>query len=69
MTELYTAADIGRRYRIAERTVRAWVARGLLPSPQKLGPHMQSRVRWTAEDVATLDANLAALAAPQREAA
>jgi DNA-binding transcriptional MerR regulator len=69
MAEFYTAADIGRLYRVTDRTVRAWVSRGLLPRPRKLGPFTQSRVRWTQKDLATLDSNLAALAGAQREAA
>lgn len=69
MPQLHTAADIGSRYRVVDRTVRSWVARGLLPPPRKLGPHIQSPARWTDEDLAVLDANLAALAATPRNAA
>lgn len=69
MNELYSKADIARAKKVSERTVDRWVVQGLLPPPIKLGPRVQSRVRWTQENVATLDANLAALAAAQRKAA
>lgn len=64
----FAPADLERRYRVTDRTLRAWVKRGWLPRPRKLGPFVQSRVRWTAEDLKVLDARLAAAAAQQKAA-
>ena len=68
MTRPHTKAAIATRYGVTPRTVENWWKRGLLPAPLKLGNAAQSRVRWTDEDLETLDRNLAALSA-QRQAA
>jgi DNA-binding transcriptional MerR regulator len=56
----HTKADIAAARRVSIRTVDYWVARGLLPKPRKWGTTLQARVRWTDEDLAVLDHNLAA---------
>ncbi|HEY0464194.1 MAG TPA: hypothetical protein VGC79_08300 [Polyangiaceae bacterium] len=43
---------------VSTRTVDNWVERGLLDRPLKLGTRPQSRVRWTDDQVAALDARL-----------
>lgn len=53
-----TKSEIARRYGVTPNTVGIWVRSGLLPAPLKLGTHQQSRVRWTPEDVETLERNL-----------
>jgi hypothetical protein len=45
---------------VTPRCVDNWRKRGLLPAPIKLGTSQQARVRWTDEQVAELDRNLAA---------
>jgi hypothetical protein len=56
--QTFTKRDIADSKRVSTRCVDNWVARGLLDKPLKLGTHTQSRVRWTAEQVAALDARL-----------
>lgn len=68
MSEFLTKSDIARGRRVTTRTVDNWVRRGLLPPPIKFGTAAQSRVRWSAEDVAILDARLASMTA-ERQAA
>jgi hypothetical protein len=54
----HTKRTIAERREVTPRTVDNWVDRGLLDKPIKLGTHPQSRVRWTDEQVAALDARL-----------
>ncbi len=56
--QLLSKQDIADSRRVTTRTVDSWVARGLLDKPMKLGKHQASRVRWTADQVAALDARL-----------
>lgn len=56
--QTFTKLDIANAKRVSTRCVDNWVHRGLLDKPLKLGSHTQSRVRWTAEQVAALDARL-----------
>lgn len=56
--QTFTKRDIADAKRVSTRCVDNWVSRGLLDRPLKLGSHTQSRVRWTAEQVAALDARL-----------
>lgn len=58
--QFYTKRDIAEARRVTPRSVDNWRKAGLLPEPIKLGAHTQSRVRWTAEQVAELDRRLAA---------
>jgi len=60
---LHTKQQIARDRGVTPRTVDNWRARGFLPAPLKLGTAAQSRVRWTDQQVAELDRNLAALGA------
>jgi predicted DNA-binding transcriptional regulator AlpA len=55
----HTKKDIAAAKKVTPRCVDNWVKRGLLPPPKKLGTSMQARVRWTDEQVAQLDRNLA----------
>lgn len=57
----YTKQQIARDRGVTPRTVDNWRARGLLAPPLKLGTAAQSRVRWTEDQVAELDRNLASL--------
>jgi len=53
--------DVARARSVCTRTIDIWVKRGLMPPPIKLGTNPQSRVRFTAEQLAILDRNLALL--------
>lgn len=57
--QMYTKRDIAEAKRVSPRTVDNWREAGLLAEPLKLGNQPQSRVRWTAEQVAELDRRLA----------
>ena len=59
---------LAERYGVTPRTIENWRKRKLLPEPLKLGTAIQARVRWSDEDVAVLDANLAALSQDRRAA-
>jgi DNA-binding transcriptional MerR regulator len=56
-TKLQVAAERG----VSTRTVDNWITRGLLRPPIKLGTQPQSRVRFSAEQLAELDERLALL--------
>jgi predicted DNA-binding transcriptional regulator AlpA len=49
---MMTKREIATAFRVSERTVDAWVAQGLLPSPIKLGTAQQARVRFPADSIA-----------------
>jgi len=61
---LQSKQRIARERGFTTRAVDIWVTRGLLSPPMKLGTTKQAHVRWTDEQVAALDANLAALGGP-----
>ncbi len=65
----HTKQQIARDRGVTPRTVDNWRTRGLLAPPIKLGTAAQSRVRWTDQQVADLDRNLAALGACSSDAA
>ena len=60
--KLHTKKSIAEDKSVTPRCVDNWVKRGLLPPPKKLGTSQQARVRWTDEQVAQLDRNLAGAA-------
>jgi predicted DNA-binding transcriptional regulator AlpA len=51
-TELLTKKELATAFRVSERTVDAWVAQKILPSPIKLGTAQQARVRFPADSIA-----------------
>ena len=61
MNNLHTKQAIARAKGVSDNTIDAWVARGLLARPIKLGTSKQARVRWSDEQIAELDEKLAAL--------
>ncbi|HEX4268889.1 MAG TPA: hypothetical protein VHY36_13455 [Steroidobacteraceae bacterium] len=69
--QFFTKAEIASLFKVDRRTVERWRARGLLPQPLKFGRTLQAPVRWSADDLVTLQRNIAALtpATTQREAA
>jgi hypothetical protein len=56
MGHLFTKREIAEKFGVTERTVDAWVERGHLAKPIKLGTTVQARVKWPAEAVAKLNA-------------
>lgn len=54
----WTKSRIAGHFGVSPRTIDNWRNAGLLPAPLKLGTAPQSRVRWSDDDVATLEANL-----------
>ena len=55
MADYFTKRDIAERFRVTPRTVENWIQRGLLAQPVKLGACQQSRVRFAADAVDSLE--------------
>jgi hypothetical protein len=58
MNTFVTKRQIAELFGVSARTVEHWVESGRLAPPIKFGSAAQARVRWPAEAVAQLEADL-----------